>query len=540
MGVLVKENQALGFDISTSCGCGGDYCQPIQTDDSTYLQTILTAANNNNLCPQGEFDASSKWNLGSGFSIAGGKLVALNVTGNTASSETLGLVAGRVYLIQTSVTITSGSPASGDGWNMTINAETATLPDGNSNYNQSLTASWLYKPTSIGTDRIEFTADTNFGFEVAYIRVYEFSTPALAIYDTNNSLLASYTTFTGDNSLKLVNNGAEIFSGTKFELFEGEYAYNGVSVYGNIFIDNWASLTGYTGCIYVKIFDAVYSYERVRNGTFNGDLNLWEVGDQWEFEGSGKAHYNPPSMGAYTAGVLEQDIYLLGGTTYTLSFFLTDIGFDNMQVLIDKNDGNGAVSTVVTGVQTPYTMTIDMTAFSGVQTVTISFGEYTSANEDFKIDTVSITADNIVGATSECIDLQTTHNCTLLFVGNNNDNAFGFDFSVGFRLFLRVYGKLNVIGYPEEVEGTFRFSDGSLKNMYAVSDKEYEVVIGDAAEYIHDCLRLLRLTDIFTIDGTEYVRTGDYGLKGRKSSDLLQATFNVKPADGLVANYSCS
>jgi len=456
MAVLVKENQALAFDIATNCGCGGNYCQPIQTDDSCFLQTVLTAANNNNLCTNGEFDESpGGWTLNGNFTISSGALHGTNETGSEAISPYMGLVAGRVYLIQTSVTVTSvGSAGAGEGWYIKVNGDYLQLPSISlgGGYNASLAASWLYIPSSITTDTLNFgTNESTIDFDVSYVRVYEFSTPGMAIYDNSSNLLSVTTSWDGDNAIEFIHNSTKVLNGVKSELFEGEYAYNGVSIVANIYISAWATLTSYTGCINITLFDAVYSYNRIRNGTFDNDLLLWDEGAQWEWDGGGKAWYNPPGSGSYTAGVLAQDITLMGGLIYTLSFNLTNIGFDNMQVLIDKNDGM-PTATPITGVQTPYQMKIDMTAFTGVQTVTVSFGEYTTANGDFKIDTVSVTADSYTGSESGCIDLQTSHSCTLLFFGSNSDAAFGFAYGGGFRQWLRVYGKQKIHAYPEEVE----------------------------------------------------------------------------------------
>jgi hypothetical protein len=534
MAVTVKENQALGFDISKGCGCGGDYCQPFQTDDSFMLQTILTAANNTNLCPEGEFDSSSTWTLPAGFSVAGGKLLATNVGAGVATSGNLGLVAGRIYLIQSKITMTSANPSAGNGYSITINSAQLSFPDSNTHYNDDLTASWIYRPPAIATDRFEIVANVNCDFEIDYFRVYEFSNLGLAIYDNNGSPISAHTSFSSPNSLKYKADGAELPLANVPIIATGEYAYNGVSVLADLYIDSWNALTAYTGCITVEIFDALYYQNRIKNGTFTTDLEFWTAGGNWSWD-TNRAKYTYDGL---SADLLTQTVILKGGATYTLSFTHSGLGFNkNASVFIDT--GSGSQQYLVEAFYTsPYEITIDISDMSGNVEVDISFSEGTNP-DSFSIDNVSVIANEYVGSTSECIDLQTSHSCTLLFYGNNNDNAFGFDYSVGFRHYLRIYGKIGVIGFPEEVEGTFRFSDGSLKNLYAVSDTEYEVIIGDAPEYVHSCLRLLRLHDIFQVDGVEYVRTGDYGLKTRKSSDLLQANFNVKPAQGLLANYSC-
>lgn len=537
MAISITKNQPLGFNIpSDSCGCGGNFCVPVNATDPLYLQMTLTAANNTNLVTNGEFSSNpGGWTLGSGFTISGGKLAA-TTSGAAAVSPKIGLTVGRVYLVQAKVTKTSGTPTAGNGWNLTINSESLEVPDGNIYYNGSLTASWIYRPDTIADDNIQVSANFSFGYEVDYVRVYEFSVPGLAVYDSSGNLLAVETAFTGDNDLKFIRGGAEVLVISPNELYEGDFTYDEVSLTANIYIDEWGGLTAATGCINVTVFDAVYAYNRVRNGTFNSDLELsyWGVGNNWSWDATGKAKYTPDGI---STGILDQDVILQGGAIYTLSFNLTGLGpSENMSLFIDT--GSGAVQTVITNTQLPYTKTIDLTGQTGLVTVNIGFSEG-PGSDAFLIDGVTVTPSTYVGDESACINLQTSHSCTLFFQGTVNDNQYGLESGGGFRLWLRLKAKLNPLGYPEEATA-FRFSDGSRSLLYAQSDKEYEVVVTDAAEYAHDCLRLLRIMDTFTIDGTAYVRNGDYNLITRKSSDLLQSKFTVLAAQGLTANYSCS
>lgn len=55
-------------------------------------------------------------------------------------------------------------------------------------------------------------------------------------------------------------------------------------------------------------------------------------------------------------------------------------------------------------------------------------------------------------------------------------------------------------GYPEEKD-EYRFSNNNRRLLYSQTEKEYVVAIGDAPEYIHDCIRQMRLNDTLTIDG---------------------------------------
>lgn len=145
-----------------------------------------------------------------------------------------------------------------------------------------------------------------------------------------------------------------------------------------------------------------------------------------------------------------------------------------------------------------------------------------------------------------CLDLRSTHDCTILCTATNNDGAFGFlyPFMSGgvtqtFIHSLRVKAKMDVTSYPEESE-TYIFSDNSEALLFGRTQKEHSIFLSDAPVYIHDCLRHMRLHDLFKIDGAEYVKDGAYELNRRKTSSLKQATFTVREAEGIASNYRLS
>jgi hypothetical protein len=545
MAITIKNNQSLGFNVSADpCCFNGRYCQPIQTSDSCYIQMGLTALNNNNLVPQGEFDASSLWTLGAGWSIGSDKLSATNISGTTATSNYLGLTAERLYLIQIELTVTNvGSATVGQGWRIKVNGDYLQLPNNinlGNGYNASLTASWMYRPTSITTDVVEFSTDeSTIDFEIAYVKINEVSTPGLALYNSDSQIEEDLTSLSSPNGIKYTNGGGQVFIGSiKSVLYIGSYNYNAVSITCNIYIDSWASITSYIGCGYLMVYDIPSNSNRVRNGNFNTDLSFWTVGAQWSHDGAGKAYYNPPAL-PYVAGTLTQNIYLLGGYEYDFSFFLSQVGINgDCNVSIDYQDGNGSVLLgTFTGVGTQ-TATIDLTAFTGQMYITLNFYENTP-EEDFKIDTVVIQLADKVGQETDCLDIKASHDCTIKLYATNDDNAFGFDYSVAYAHTLRVKGRIDLSGYPEEKDQT-RFSNNMKRLLYAHTEKEYVVAIGDAPEYIHDCIRQMRLHDTFTIDADSYIVSGDYELRTRKTSTNRQATFSVKDVEGIGSNYSCS
>ena len=532
MAISIKPNQALGFNVNDDCKCGGNYCQPIQTTDITMLQGFVTAGSAINLVSDGDFDASTNWSLDAGWSIAGGKLSATNIAGGSTADSVLplGLTQDKLYLVQCSFDVTSvGSATSGQGFQLSINGQALALPNAVAGYNADLAATWLFKAGAITTDIVSFsTNESTIDFDVLYIKIYEVSEVGLGIYNNSGILEDSYTTFTGDNSLKYYFNGAQFTTGSA--IYVGDYSYSADLVMFELLINNWASLTDYVGCLTVSIYDTLLLTQRVRNGTFTGGTDYWTLGTGWAYSGANSAAY------VTGMGLLTQQLSLSGGVSYDLSFIITSLGVLNyMSVYID-----GVFAQNFRG-SGGHTYTLDLSAYSGATTVTIGFTGSTLGDNVFGIDSVTLVAsdkDRLV--TSECINLRETHTCTLLFYAYNTDNAFGFDYTSGaLRHYLRLEARIDLIGFPEEKE-VYKFSDNSRSLLFAESDSEYEVKTFDAPDYIHACLRQMRLSDFFRIGTVEYVADGAYDLKSRKTSKLKQAVFTVKEADGISSNYSCA
>ncbi len=138
--------------------------------------------------------------------------------------------------------------------------------------------------------------------------------------------------------------------------------------------------------------------------------------------------------------------------------------------------------------------------------------------------------------TSEGISLKTSQPDTLLLTATNNDGAFGFDYSEGLIHSIRIKAKRDVTSYPEEAE-TYTYSDNSETLLFGRTQVEHTIFITDAPDYVHACLRHLRLHDTFMIAGVEYVRSGAYELNRRKTSALKQAVFTVREKEGVGSNY---
>lgn len=544
MAITIKPKQAFGFLDPRNCICNSPYCQPILTTDSFMIQGTATAETD--LIQNGDFTSSSFWTLASGFTISGGKLHGVNVpVGNGAVSDNpLGLEVGKVYLIQVSVTVISqGSAGAGEGWKIYVNGGYLQLPDSiplGDGYNQSLTASWVYSPSSIFSDKVLFETDeSTIDFDVEYIRVFEVSNPGMALYSAG-TLVDDIPSFPGSNLLKYYFAGTQFMSngaltGANSLLLE---AVNDVSVLWELFIDTWASVTSETGCLTAGFYDTLWLTNRIRNGDFDIDLSYWEAGAHWIAGPTGRACYSGDGI---TAGSLDQTITLEGGRVYNFSFLLSGMTLTST-IQVQYTDPSGSTTVVYTGNSiSPRTHVFDLTNYPGTQTVTVSFQEGGGNPEmTFCVDNVILVADDQDPTyITNCINIQSEHPCTLLLFATNLDNAFGLDYSFGLRHFLRVYGKIKYSDYPEESE-PFKFSDNTHLLLYASSEKEFEVLIGDAPEQIHDCIAILRLHDFFEIDNVSYITNSKYDINRRKTSDNSQSVFTVLEQTGVAPNYNCT
>lgn len=506
------------------------------------IQGIATEASPSNRLLNGEFASSDDWTLGAGWTIAGGKLVATNISGTSANSGSLGLTVGKLYLVEMAVVVTSpGSAGAGEGWLALINDNYLQLPDDIAlglGYNQSLTASWLYSPTAINSDYFLFSCnESTIDFEVDYVRVFEVSMPGIALY-SGNTLVDNITSFSGDNFLKyyfqgelFMNNGS-LIGGITNILYETEtdLTSDGVPVMWEMYIETWDSVTSETGCLTARFYDTVFLTDRIRNGIFDGNLDWWTAGSGWTYS-SGKACYS--SIGGITS--LTQTVILTGGVRHLLSLSVSGAtGNESVNVFYTINGGAPIQATAA------FVYIIDLTSET-TELITVEIQiQVATSSDTLCVDDISLVAESPDDFnTTNCINIQSEHPCTILLYAINFDNAFGLDYTTGsLQQWLRVYGKIKYNDYPEEAE-VFKFSDNSHQIMFASSEKEYEVIIGDAPEQIHDCIAILRLHDIFQIDGYSFVRSGNYDLNRRRSSDNSQAIFTVKEQDGVSSNYSC-
>lgn len=525
MALNIYDNQSLGFHQSSDCKCGGVYCQPVITTDTMMIQGDVTPYSTSILW-NGTFASEDGWNLGNGWSIASNVLTGITIPigGTNTTSIPLGLEVGQYYLIQFDLSIIGDTSV---GVDFIMNGETFTIPAGAIDSRNKFT--FYYKPTTITTDYIELQGiDNDVTVKFYSIYIYKFSSVGIAVKNNSGSITYNVHSMAGLGYVTYY------VPANSYRLYSLDYPAASILWQATFDFSSWEGVE--IGCSTISINDSsLHNTELMMQGAFNYSY-FWTFGNYWAFTGTA-AYYNPPGVIANTE--LTQDIIVKGGMSYTLEFDTALLGFNSLLVGYYYN---GALTNVLnTSGDTTQSVTIDLsTKPDAYFTITLAFKMQTQ-DAEVEIDNVTLHANNVpdVYSYSECINTQTDADCTILFTATNSDNAFDFDYSHGLTHSLRLVAKKDILNFPEEKEA-YLFSDNSRRLLMGRSETEYDLQIMDAPDYIHSCLRMLRLNDTFNIDGAQYIAESAYELKRRKTSKLKQAAFSVKDIDGIATNYSCS
>lgn len=586
MAIEILERQTLGFNPETKCVCGTEYCQPMLGTDTFNLYGTITPVTSENIMLDGPFGtnllgpgANDFWDLDADWSIGTNQLIGADPAAGSQAIylPPLGLRENHAYAITVVVNIT-GTEALGNGVLVTVNGNNLILPDlvnGTGNFlpdghgaNFDYSYTWLYIPNTITTDNVIVSRRNDTGtltIQVTTLIIREVSTPGMVLYDLQGNEIFDESTFSiSGNSLNVLIDGGNVnFNDTQFNNptvipspgdFQSNNRYFPTIVFNDL---KWMFLmeltantfADYTGCGKFRVYDKFNNEELIYNGMFTNSLIGWDydVGEGWSWV-AGKAHFESGTPPGVVSGTLDQTVTVSEwGGIYNFSFIASNFGGvgHEMKISYDAGDGVVILQDQITQAAT-YNYQIDTSEFTG-NTITFIF-EKDAPIASFDIDTVSfMLTEHDSFVESNCVSIQENDNCTLLFAGVNTDLAFTQDVEVlgytyddtGVTKSIRLLAKKKYAGYPEEKE-IFKFSNNLRRIMFAESDKEYQVDIGDAGEHAHDLLAVLRLMDTFTIDGVQYSPNGDYELRTRKTSDNSQAVFMVVKTQGISSNYSCS
>lgn len=575
MAITLNRYQALEFNPRTKCVCNSPYCQPFEFTDSLMVEGTISPMNGESIMLDGPFNTPATgptvndyWSLDQNWQIVGQQLVATNplATTQAAYQKPLGLQANHIYAITATVTVI-GSQTAGLGFAFRVNNEYLIYKDpvntgkylsSGDGYSAELQATWIYIPNAITTDDlvIRRVGDSgSFGFQVTALTITEISIPGIASANANGNILTdlgyqastrlSIDGLSIDPTNTVFVNPRQSLSNfnSKNRIFE-DVSTDELNWFFRIILDNLNDFDA--GCQYIRVYDTLLSSNLIKNGAFINEFDYWTAGAGWTWS-SGTANFDSGIIPPLENGVLTQTVYFPYGGNYQFGFNISGLSIgESVKVSYDIGQGDVLLGTFGNGNQL---FDIDTDNFDPdiINLIAFSF-QKNSLLATFSLDNVifvSVHPDAF--NESNCISIAESQACTLLFAGDNDDNAFAADVeALGYspdyaniERSIRLYSKIKYSGYPTDRE-VFKFSDNTRRIMFASIEKEYEVNIGDAPEHAHDLLTIIADSDTFTIDGVEYVISGDYQLRARQRSDNSQALFLVRDKQGISSNYSCS
>lgn len=254
------------------------------------------------------------------------------------------------------------------------------------------------------------------------------------------------------------------------------------------------------GCYKFALVTACDLGSYLLDGEFNPDESLgtnWAYGN-WSVSNGKLTH----DVG-YTNFILQTFSVVLGDT-YTLTLTVSGLTAGSVNVYFMSA---GVVRDTIT-VDGTYTYT--QSAGTGI----VKFVPTSDFNGAIDNIYVRQAVSNFEPTEfSEPFYMQTNPTCTKLLSWQNDENGLGLpwgEFASTGTLNIRAEAQLRNPRYPAESE---RYMDSAgIRNLiYAKSEKEWELVINDMPEYMHDALRIGILHDHFYIDNVEYiVSEGDY------------------------------
>ena len=288
------------------------------------------------------------------------------------------------------------------------------------------------------------------------------------------------------------------------------------------------------GCY--KICTGILSANLILNGTFSTDT-VWTKGAEWSI-GSGKATYN-----GFSDDAIYQNINLIEGKRYLVKYSIVNAATFNCRIRVDIGSG------VLIGFTGQWHQAVGTYTEYFISNYTGSFRFDFLVDNQHAGDAATISIDNVsmgiyeCDVSSECVSIADEWPCTKLmrWIGSQDGPAYalGFDWEDGLSFSLRLDMLLRKANYEEEVED-FIDSRGHRSIFIGSSSKTYEVFIDEVPEYIHDAIRIAKLSDYFLIDNVEYrPLKGKYTPEWKDELKWAQSRFEVYLQDENIKNTNC-
>ncbi len=281
---------------------------------------------------------------------------------------------------------------------------------------------------------------------------------------------------------------------------------------------NWLNdLTVTNGCRAIRILNNTDIFQDTfsdnQGWTLGGDVTI--AGGVMNYDNGGLAC--PPAPPGFLCGATIDGIFT-PGESYTITYTVSNIGTVTLAVFC--GDTSGTIrSTNGTFVET----------LICTNTGVLAFFFNGAALNSVDIDNVTIKKENNIDGQSECYDLQTTHDCTLLFEWSNDEKWGGFDYSTpavgnAFVQRLRLESKFRGAKYPSE-RNIGEDSAGRKSMDYTSFRKARILDIHRAPDYIHDGVAAMFMQDTRTVEDISYVLVDEYEPSAPNDSRVLFKDF---------------
>lgn len=457
------------------CTTNATFCQPTEQDDTIAFQFI--ASESDELITNGSFNDSNVWN---GWLTSFGVSIKDNEVCNWQSVN--GLIQENVFVLngyyKVTVTITNyvkGSLlaySSTGGINQGIISVNA---QGNGTFES-------YFTNTTGGTNLLLLGFADFDGCVSFVSVKQITDDyTTQIIDENSSVLTSFTTLRKSKNVITV----------EFK---------------------WSDLGIANGCRNIRVLDTTKVFE----DNFSSNQG-WTLGSEVTISGNDMTFLDTG------AGCLAPSGFDCGAYIKTL-----EVG-RSYDVTFTTKNGTGASVTLFAGDTQGVLRTTNNTF---TETIVCSgngrLGFYFigALGQILELDDISIIHTNNIDGQSECYDLQTSHDCSLLFEWYNFESWGKYDYStpsgedLPFRQRLRLISKFRGTKYPS-TKLIGEDSAGVKSLDYTSLRKRHILDVDFAPDYIHDALASMFMQDSRMIGSRSFLLDDDYEPSSPSDSRVL-------------------
>lgn len=283
------------------------------------------------------------------------------------------------------------------------------------------------------------------------------------------------------------------------------------------FEDLWSNYVSDIGLYKICIDDI----DLIKNGNFEFNLDNWDqssTGTTWNYSAAETAAL------VLTTGTTSKEIYQEINLPSKCPFDLT---FEADVSLI----ADVTISVYVNHIEYE-TYTFAATTLNQTTTIT-SKKPITSIGFVYQNDnanTINADVDKITLVTdicSDCFDLATEHDCSILLESTNSHDAFGFEFD-DFTMYQRLYSDLFKYS-PEYDQLNNRSSAGINTQVYGDLQSIFEFKVYRIPGYLMDAILIMIIMNTVYLDGEQYIKNeGSVELDWDRLREFAAAVIEMK------------